>query len=201
MADPKPPNGDPPAGDAPPPAKDAPPPANDLEGLDNRARELLDRANSEAATRRRETRAAERRAEEAERKLAEVEKSAMSDTEKAVAEAREEGYRAAMAEVGTRELRAYVREAAAGKLRDPADAVRLLDLDALAEVKEDDRDAAIRDAIDHLIGSKPYLALDTNGARGPASLITQGARSGATPDPGAAASSPDEWIRRSARTR
>jgi len=56
-------------------------------------------------------------------------------------------------------VRAEVRAAAAGKLADPSDALRFLDL-AQFEVGEDgdiDQDE-IADAIDELLTQKPYLA-------------------------------------------
>lgn len=57
-------------------------------------------------------------------------------------------------------LRSEIRAAAAGKLADPADALRLLDLDKF-EVDDDgnvDEDE-IADAIDELVKNKPYLAV------------------------------------------
>lgn len=65
-------------------------------------------------------------------------------------------------------LRAEVRAAAAGKLADPSDAPKLLDLDQF-EVGEDgdvDQDE-IADAIDDLLKDKPYLAARKNTARIP----------------------------------
>lgn len=57
-------------------------------------------------------------------------------------------------------LRSEIKAAAAGKLADPADALRLLDLDRFevgddGEVDEDE----IADAIDELVKNKPYLAV------------------------------------------
>jgi hypothetical protein len=59
-------------------------------------------------------------------------------------------------------LKAEVRAAAAGKLADPADALRYIDLSSF-EVKDDgDTDAAaIAKAVEDLIASKPYLAAAT----------------------------------------
>ncbi|MGW2260280.1 hypothetical protein ACWCXE_21060 [Streptomyces sp. NPDC001780] len=68
----------------------------------------------------------------------------------------------ALAKANARIVRAEVKAAAAGKLADPADAHRFLDLDQL-EVDADgnvDPDE-IAEAIDNLIKSKPYLAAAT----------------------------------------
>lgn len=68
----------------------------------------------------------------------------------------------ALAKANTRILRAEVKAAAAGRLADPADAYKFLDLDQF-EVDDDgnvDSDE-VADAIDDLIKSKPYLAAAT----------------------------------------
>jgi hypothetical protein len=65
----------------------------------------------------------------------------------------------AMVRVNERIVRAEVRAAAAGKLADPADAYKFLDLSQF-EVDDDGNVDAdeVSDAIDDLIKSKPYLA-------------------------------------------
>lgn len=65
----------------------------------------------------------------------------------------------AMARVNERLVKAEVRAAAAGKLADPADAHRFLDLSQF-EVDDDGNVDAdeVADAIDDLLTSKPYLA-------------------------------------------
>jgi len=65
----------------------------------------------------------------------------------------------AMVRVNERIVRAEVRAAAAGKLADPADAYRFLDLSQF-EVDDDGNVDAdeVSDAIEDLIKSKPYLA-------------------------------------------
>jgi len=73
--------------------------------------------------------------------------------------ARREAMAEATRQANTRILRSEVKAAAAGKLADPADALRLLDLDQFdvgddGEVDED----AINEAIVDLIKKKPYLA-------------------------------------------
>ena len=65
----------------------------------------------------------------------------------------------AMARVNERLVKAEVKAAAAGKLADPADAHRFLDLSAF-EVDDDGNVDAdeVADAIEDLVRSKPYLA-------------------------------------------
>ena len=64
----------------------------------------------------------------------------------------------AIAQANQRVLKAEVRAAASGKLNDPGDALRYLDLTAF-EVNEDGEvdSTAIGAAIDQLLASKPYL--------------------------------------------
>lgn len=64
-------------------------------------------------------------------------------------------------------LRSEVRVAAAGKLADPEDAIRFLDLDSL-EVDDDGRldEKKVASAIEKLVEKKPYLAA-ANGSRRP----------------------------------
>jgi hypothetical protein len=79
---------------------------------------------------------------------------------------RAEGRREATLEANTRILRSEVKAAAAGKLADPADAHRFLDLSKF-EVDDDgnvDEDE-IADAIEDLIKRKPYLAAAQGGQR------------------------------------
>lgn len=106
---------------------------------------------AEKAKRKRE--AQRRRQLEAE--LAELKGKSGDETE----QARREAEQAALAKANARILRAEVKAAAAGKLADPKDALKLLDIDQF-EVGEDgevDTDE-ISSAIDDLIKSKPYLA-------------------------------------------
>ncbi|MFD8471891.1 hypothetical protein ACFV2E_07505 [Streptomyces globisporus] len=75
---------------------------------------------------------------------------------------RREAETAALSKANARILRAEVKAAAAGKLADPADAYKFLDLDQF-EVDDDgnvDSDE-VAEAIDDLIKSKPYLAAAT----------------------------------------
>lgn len=95
---------------------------------------------------------------ELERQLAEATKPADGepvDPEKL----REEGRRAALEEITGRLVASEVKAAAAGKLNDPADAIRFLDLtqfDVAADGSVDPDEIA--DAINDLVAKKPYLA-------------------------------------------
>lgn len=72
---------------------------------------------------------------------------------------RRQAEQAATAKANARIVRAEVRAAAAGKLADPADALRFLDLAQFEVDDEGDLDAdEIAEAIDGLIQAKPYLA-------------------------------------------
>jgi hypothetical protein len=69
---------------------------------------------------------------------------------------------AATAKANARIVRSEVRAAAAGKLADPKDALKFLDLDQF-EVDEDGQvdEDEVADAIDDLVKNKPYLAAAT----------------------------------------
>lgn len=82
-----------------------------------------------------------------------------NDIEAARKAARDEGKAEALSRANERILRSEIRAAAAGKLNDPADALKLLDLSKF-EVDDDgnvDEDE-IADAIADLVKNKPYLA-------------------------------------------
>ncbi|WP_206492321.1 hypothetical protein [Rhodococcus sp. KRD162] len=94
------------------------------------------------------------RTERARRRAAEAKNSTVDADDKA-----KEAERNILARANSRILRSEVRAAAAGKLADPADAIKFLDLDQFdvgedGEVDEDE----IADAIDDLVTRKPYLA-------------------------------------------
>lgn len=109
-----------------------------------------------------------------------LKQQSMSDTEKAIEKARKEASDEARSEVqrayDRRIVAAEVKALAAGKLTDPGDAVRFLDLDQF-KVTDGDVDAkAVGKAIDELIKDKPYLSAAARkpgggdgGARGTAS--------------------------------
>ncbi|MFI8263675.1 hypothetical protein [Streptomyces sp. NPDC085665] len=88
-------------------------------------------------------------------------------------------------------VRAEVRAAAAGRLADPADALALLDLSALAGPSGEIDTKAVTAALDKLIESKPYLAAPKSGAA-PWGDVGAGQRKAAEPEP----ASPYERLRR-----
>lgn len=126
-----------------------------------------------------------RRAESAKRReleaqLAALKASASADTEKADLDAiKAQAIREANAAAAQRILRSEIKAAAAGKLADPADAYKFLDL-ADFEVNENgDVDTAeIASAITGLLTSKPYLKAAQSG---PGSA-DGGVRKGSRPD-------------------
>jgi hypothetical protein len=136
-----------------------------------------------------------KRREQTQGELDELRKAAMSDNEKAIAEAKAAGRAEAMTEVNARLLAAEVRAVAADRLADASDAVRLLDLDDLANTDGTPNEKAIVAALDKLVEAKPYLAKAVPAAGGgpPASRPPQGARDGGQ------AEAPDDFIRRSVR--
>lgn len=109
--------------------------------------------------------AIEKERDEYRQKWESYEADAKSDQEKAIEAARKEADTQARKEererVNSILLKAEVRAAAAGKLADKEDAVRLLDLDSF-EVKDDGAvdGEAISKAIEQLVESKPYLSAE-----------------------------------------
>lgn len=169
--------------------------SDELDGLDERARRLVERANQEAATRRRETRAAEQRASTLERELAEYRQQQETEQEKAVREAEARG----VASVAGRLLDAELTIAAAGRMRYPQDAGRLLTSsqrdELLAIENDDERAKRASELVDELLKARPEMALvDANGHR---PTVTQGARSGSVPS--STPSDPDAWLRSAGR--
>ena len=126
-----------------------------------------------------------RRAESAKRReleaqLAALKAAASADTEKADLEAiKAQAIREANAAAAQRILRSEIKAAAAGKLADPADAYKFLDL-ADFEVNENgDVDTAeIASAITGLLTSKPYLKAAQSGH----GSADGGVRKGSRPD-------------------
>ncbi|MFB6908074.1 hypothetical protein ACFCWB_27750 [Streptomyces bacillaris] len=64
-------------------------------------------------------------------------------------------------------VRAEIRAAAAGRLRDPADALALVDVAGLVGASGDVDTAKVAAALDRLVADKPYLAAPSNGAPAP----------------------------------
>ena len=178
------------------PAADPEPAADDdeLAGLSTEARAIVERANSEAATRRRELKTERDARVKAERELAELRKDQESELERQIREAEQRGFDKAAPIL----LEAELAIAAAGKMRDPRLAARLVPeqaREAILEAKDsDERAARAETAIEELLEAHPYMAAEQqNGpAASPRSLVTQGAR---TQKPGAGATTPDEWLR------
>jgi len=85
-----------------------------------------------------------------------LKRAGLDEQERAVAEAEARGRAAAEEEFSRRTLEAEIRAAAAGRLQDPADAIRYLDVDALLE---QDGSADLPKAIERLLADKPYLAV------------------------------------------
>lgn len=94
-------------------------------------------------------------------RLAELEaKASGKEAEFAAAQEKAATEKAALAKANDRILRSEVKAAAKGVLADPADAYKFLDLDSF-EVGDDGEvdEAAITAALEDLVKSKPYLAV------------------------------------------
>jgi len=108
-------------------------------------------------------------------------KIAGTEAEHAARLERERVQAEAVARANERILRAEVRAAAAGKLHDPADALRHLDLSDLEVSADGETDAAaIAARLDDLIKAKPYLAAPV--APRFDSSADGGVRNGSAPD-------------------
>ncbi|MFI2367296.1 hypothetical protein [Streptomyces sp. NPDC018833] len=120
------------------------------------ADELGDKGKRALASMKGKWRAERTRARELEQRLAE--KDGADEAE----QLRRRAEQNALAKANARILRAEVKAAAAGKLADPADAYKFLDLDQF-EVDDDGNvdSEEVAEAIEDLIKSKPYLAAAT----------------------------------------
>ncbi|MGW3627290.1 hypothetical protein [Streptomyces sp. NPDC000880] len=145
--------GDEPEGDEPDPAD------GDQDGDEpdpDGAEDLGDKGKRALASMKGKWRAERDRARELEQRLAD--KDGVDEAE----QVRRKAETDALAKANARIIRAEVKAAAAGKLADPADAYRFIDLDQF-EVDDDgniDGDE-VTEAIEDLIKSKPYLAAAT----------------------------------------
>jgi hypothetical protein len=145
---------------------------------------------------RREARAAQQATDELRAQLERIRVEHESGQDKAIREAVEQAEARKDAEYAGERLHNRLRVRAAGRLRDPEDAV--LHLGGSLPADADDR--TLDEALEQLIKDRDYLANPslimpvTNGD----SLVTQGPRSTA---PGRAVreSTPDDWIRSRAR--
>ena len=129
-----------------------------------------------------------KRVDDLEAELAKFREDAMSEQEKAIAQARTEAADTARSEAmstfNERLFAAEVKAASAGKfvdddlMADPLVSRRLLGLDDIPLTESGDIDsAAIADAVSRLTESKPHLAVS---ATRPAGDVDQGARPGGT---------------------
>jgi hypothetical protein len=136
------------------------------------ALERLAVVERELAETRRESIGRRRRIGELEGELSTLREQGMGEQERAVEQARREEREKLEAEHRSERVRASLLLAASTKLRDPQDAVRYVDLDALAEHEDGQLDRAAGRAIDELLEQKDYLAAGadddaTSGVRSP----------------------------------
>jgi hypothetical protein len=108
-------------------------------------------------------RKARREAEKATKLLqAEIEnlkQQTMTESERAIAEARKEAREEALEHINKKIVLTEVKAAASGKLSDPTDALKFIDVTQFEVDEEGNINAkAINKAIEELIKSKPYLA-------------------------------------------
>ncbi len=142
----------PPAPPETPPPADPPAPPADPEGLGDAGKRAL---TAERAARA----AAERDAKAVRDELEALKAERMTESERALADARKEGRDEAMAVANKRLVAAEVKSAATGKLVDPSIADRLLDVSTFTVDESGNVDSkAITSAIDALLAEKPYLA-------------------------------------------
>jgi hypothetical protein len=104
--------------------------------------------------RNRELKALRERQREQDQELERLRQERMSEQERAVAAARQEGFQEAAQQYGRQLLEERVRGIATGELNDPDDALRYLPLDQMAEATRED----IEQALLTLLEEKPYLA-------------------------------------------
>lgn len=160
--------GDKPAGDKP----DEEPDPEGADKLGDPGKRALDTMKAERKAAREEAARAKAELEALQAKIAgqEAEHAAKVERDKVQAEA--------LGKANERILKAEVRAVAAGKLADPADALRFIDLLTIEVDEEGEPDsAAITAAVEELVKNKPYLA-----AQG-APRFQGGADGGARNDP------------------
>jgi hypothetical protein len=135
----------------PPPEGDTPP-----EEIDDpvKLKSLFDKKKAENVSLRTRATTAEQRAETAEKALEQLKAQSMTDTEKLIETAKREATEEVDARYQVLLKTERLRARSAGKVNDPDDAIRLLDLDALSLDDEEGMDKAI----EALIKQKPYLA-------------------------------------------
>jgi len=134
-------------------------------------------------------READKRAKALEAQLAAIEAENMSETEKAIAEARAAGATEATTAMQSRLFTAEVRAAASGKLvdidlvADETVALKILGLESVPTTDDGQIDAgAITAAIDALVEAKPHLAAKNGGVMRPTGSPDGGPRGGEPED-------------------
>lgn len=126
-----------------------------------------------AAAAERERQAVERERDALTAELTKLREASQSDSEKAIERARREAVEQTRKEItattNRRLVVSEIRAAAGGRLTDPLDAVRLLDVDSFKVSDDGDvDDKAITKAIDELLTAKPYLASGSKRVEGSA---------------------------------
>lgn len=158
-----------------------------------KAAQQVNALRSEAAEFRRKLRKAEEERDEARN-------ASRSDSERALADAEKKGADGERGKWSRRLVEADLRSAAAGVLRDPQDAVRYVDVAALLELDEDERDLPKR--VKALVAEKPYLGVEgssSSGENGRQGARSQGVRTTSASTSSAAAADGDAWLRKAAR--
>ena len=129
------------------------------EALRDEGKRALDRMKAERNEWKAKARKAEKRVADLLERVEALDNGGRVDE---AAKAAREAEAAAIAKANERILKAEIKAAAAGKLADPSDALRFLDLSDFEVSPEGDVDAeAIAEAIDGLVKSKPYLSAAT----------------------------------------
>lgn len=147
-------------------------PAEDLPVEDDATEGVEDEAELRASQKaRREAQALRQRLRDAEAELATFREAQMSETERAVAEARRSTEESMRSEI----VKSRLREVAAGRLANPADAVVFADP---ANVDMDD-ETTLAAEIERILSERPYLGVPQ---QAPAS-IDQGPRTNPSPKP------------------
>lgn len=167
------------------PADEGQSPQGENEGTDDGQQD--DGTDWKAEARKHEKRAkdnaaAAKRARELEAELNQYREASQSETEKAINAARREAEQQTAAKYQRQIATAEVRAAAGGKLQDPNDAVRLIDLDEFIAQDGTVDTSGINDAIAQLVKDKPYLGVQQQPAR--AASFDGGQRQGAAASEG-----------------
>lgn len=109
----------------------------------------------------------EKAAKETQAELEKLRTASMSEQEKAVAQAREEGKAEAATAIQLERVRDKIEAKAGGKLADPEDAAALLgDLSRFVQDDGTIDTAGIAEAIDNLVKTKPYLSAQPGNGSG-----------------------------------